>query len=74
MLAWNEIAFIKDSLWLTDVQSKLVKTIFTAMTFTVDETDLVYSGWQRKWNDKSLISDRVQSLVQELVSSNIGMA
>lgn len=74
MLAWNEIAFIKDSLWLTDVQSKPVKTIFTAMTFTVDETDLVYSGWQRKWNDKSLISDSVQSLVQELVSSNIGMA
>lgn len=73
MLAWNEIALIKDSLWLTDVQSKPVKTIFTAMTFTVDETDLVYSGWQRKWNDKSLISDSVQSLVQELVSSNIGM-
>lgn len=73
MLAWNEIAFIKDSLQLTDVQSKPVKTIFTTMIFTVDETDLVYSGWQRKCNNKSLISDSVQSLVQELVSSNIGM-
>lgn len=73
MLARNEIAFIKDSLWLVDVQSKPVKIIFTTVVFTVDETDLVYSWWQRKCNNKGLINDSVQSLVQGLVSSNIGM-
>lgn len=44
MLAWNEIAFIKDSLWLVDVQSKPVKIIFTTVVFTVDETDLFTVG------------------------------